>query len=122
MILNDGNKYLKTADAKNGEKVTFKSEGEWVENKKYTYPDGNPKQDFVILVDHNGEDKSMRLNGVNRTTLITAFDKDTSNWIGKSVVLVKTPSLIAGKKMDVLLVETDGVDQGEAPEETDVPF
>ena len=121
-ILNSGGSWIKTADVKEGEVIQFKDEGRWEENTKYKYPDGNPKMDFVITVLHNGEEKSMRLNGTNRTTLTEAYGKDTSKWVGKSATIQKMTALVAGKKMDVIVLEANTDDQGEAEETVDIPF
>jgi hypothetical protein len=108
MILGSGN-FLKTAEANNGDIITFKDEGEWVENTKYTYPDGNPKVDFVIKVEINGDDKSMRLNKTNREIVISAYGKDTKKWIGKTAKITKEKMLIAGKKQDCIMLDIEGV-------------
>ena len=128
MILGSSN-YVKTADLQGGEFVTFKNEGTWVESTKYTYPDGNPKQDFVIKVKIGEQEKDLRLNKTNRDILIAAFGNDTSNWVGMSVKLNKVQALVAGKMLDVLIVEAgnqeskDAIDQ-EPKEDTqnEIPF
>ena len=121
-ILNSGGSWLKVAEVKNGDKIIFKDEGAWQENTKFKYSDGNPKMDFVITVEHDGKDKSMRLNGMNRSTLMGAYGKDTSKWVGKEAITSKMNALVAGKQMEVivLVVETDS--QGEAGEDIDTPF
>jgi len=100
--------YLKTADVKTGESVTFRTEGEWVENTKYTYDDGNPKNDFVIGITYKGDQKRMRLNKTNRDILIAAYGQETQGWIGKSAMIVKEKMLVAGKRMDCITLEIPG--------------
>ena len=81
--LNQSGNYLKPDDVKDGDLVTFKTEGEWIESRKYTYPDGNPRSDFVITVDYKGEERSLRVNKVSRDELIPAYGNDTTLWVGK---------------------------------------
>jgi len=121
-ILNSGGKWIKSAELNAGENLTFKDEGRWEENTKYKYPDGNPKMDFIITVLHGGEDKQMRLNGGNRAVLTEAYGKDTSKWVGKSATIQKMTALVAGKKMDVIVLEANTDDQGESIEQVDIPF
>ena len=105
MILNEGGKYLKTAEVISGDTITFKTEGEWVENTKYTYPDGNPKNDFIVKVDYKGQELSMRINQTNRNVMIAEFGRDTANWVDKTMTLTKVKALVGGKMMDILVLE-----------------
>lgn len=82
-ILNQSGNYLKVDDVKEGDLVTFKDEGTWVESTKYTYPDGNPKQDFVMKIDYKGQEYSIRINKFSRDELVPVYSNDTKNWIGK---------------------------------------
>ena len=100
--------YLKTADVNSGESVTFRNEGEWVENQKFTWEDGTPKQDFVILVTYKGTEKKLRLNKTNREAMKIAYGDETREWIGRPAMIVKEKMLIAGKRMDVLTLEAPG--------------
>lgn len=123
VVLNSGGKWIKSAEVNDGETISFKDEGSWQENTKYKYPDGNPKMDFIITVLHNGEDKMMRLNGGNRTVLTEAYGKDTAKWVGKSATIQKMKALVAGKQMDVIVLQANTDDQGEAEIPTDqIPF
>jgi hypothetical protein len=121
MILGSGN-YLKTSDVVEGDKVEFIGSGEWIESKRYTYPDGNPRNDFYIKVKIADSEKNMRMNATNREAMIQAFGKDTDNWVGKSATLHKIKAMVAGKLQDCLTIEPNLADQGEAQPETDVPF
>ena len=109
--------YLKTAEVNTGESITFRNEGEWVENTKYTYDDGTPKQDFVIGVTYKGEDKKMRLNKMSRDAMVAGYGDETANWIGKVAMIAKEKMLVAGKKMDVLTLETPGSAKPMTPKE-----
>jgi hypothetical protein len=120
-ILGSGN-YLKTADANNGDKITFINAGDWIESTMYKYDDGNPKVDFVIKIMFKDEEKVMRLNKTNRDTLIQAFGNNTDEWVGKSALIIKEKVMVAGKKLDCITLEPNTEDQGEATEDTDTPF
>lgn len=104
VMLSNSGEWLKSADANNGDVITFRDEGAWQENKRFTYDDGNPKMDFVVSVAHNEVDKPMRLNATNRTTLIDAYGKDTAAWVGKTATIEKVKALIGGKTMDVVML------------------
>lgn len=104
MVMMGGN-YLKTTDANSGDKITFKDEGEWIESTRWKYDDGNPRVDFVIKVDFNGDEKSLRLNKGNREILTEAFGNDTKEWIGKTASITKEKVMVAGKKMDTIVLE-----------------
>lgn len=109
MIL-ENKKYLKTAEVFGGETITFKSEGEWVQSKKFTYEDGTPKNDFVIKVEILSVEKDMRLNKTNRDVLIAAYGKDTAKWIGQTAIINKVKAMVAGKMQDMIILEVaDGI-------------
>lgn len=105
MPILENKKFLKTSEVQSGDIIKFKDEGEWVESKKFTYPDGTPRNDFMITVEINGENRSLRLNKTNRDVLVAVFGKDTMGWVGKEVKLHKVNALVAGKMMDTLMVE-----------------
>src|SRR3990167_7820240 len=117
-MLLENKKYLKSQDVKGGEFITFKNSGEWIENKKFTYPDGTPRQDFVIKVEINEQERDLRLNKTNRDLLIKVFGNDTDNWVGQTVKLNKVKALVSGKMMDILRVE---VEQPIIPEDEPEP-
>ena len=126
VMLNQGGNYIKTADAKDGEIITFKDEGAWQESK-YTYDDGNPKNDFVIKVMYNNEEKSIRLNKKNRTTVSEAYGDDTSKWIGKTAEITKKIIEVGGVDRDCIRLKIDGVNQtanqdGQVDQTKDIPF
>jgi len=126
VMLNQSGNYIKTAEAKDGEMVTFKDEGAWQESK-YTYDDGNPKNDFVIKVMYNNEEKSMRLNKKNRTTLSDAYGDDTSKWIGKTAEITKKIIEVGGVDRDCIRLKISGTNQtagqgGEVDQENSIPF
>lgn len=105
MILDNKKNYVKTTDVLGGEIITFKSEGEWVESKRFTYNDGSPKKDFIIKVEINGEEKDMRLNQTNRDILINVYGKETKEWIGQTATITKVKVVVAGKMIDMIVLE-----------------
>lgn len=108
--LNEGGAYLKTAEAKDGEVVEFLNEGEWIENSRYTYPDGNPRMDFVCQVRHNNEEKKMRVNKTNRDVLVAAWGIETKDWVNKKAKIELETALIAGKRQKMILLHPEGVE------------
>ena len=115
MILGERKAFVKTAEVQGGEVITFRNEGEWVKNTKFTYEDGSPKNDFIILVELGGEEKSMRLSKMNRETLINAYSKDTENWIGQTARITKVKAAVGGKMMDMIVLEVS-IPEGEETE------
>ena len=112
-----GGDYLKTAEVNDRDTIVFKNEGAWVESPKFTYDDGTPKQDFVIKVEWHEMDKSMRLNKTNRDILIEAYGNNTASWVGMSAIITKEKCLVAGKKLDTILLE---VGETKQPKEIDI--
>ena len=87
MKISSAKNWLKSEDVKQGDIITFLSEGEWVASAKYTYADGTPRKDFLLKVKHGEVDKDMRLNATNKKILIKAFGDETKEWIGKTAKL-----------------------------------
>ncbi len=107
MILGDKRNFVKTADVRDGDIITFKSEGEWMQNRRFTYDDGTPKKDFMIKVEINGEEKDMRLSQMNRDILKNAYGNDTALWIGQTARITKVKAAVAGKMMDMIVLEVE---------------
>ena len=116
--LGSGN-YVKTVDVNSGDIIVFKSAGDWKENTRYQYDDGNNKMDFVMKVDFNGEEKDMRINATNRKTLIAAYGDDTEAWIGKTAKITKVKCMVGGKMQDCIILEVPGQTQSTGE---DTPF
>lgn len=121
--------YLKSSEVRSGEWVTFKDEGEWVENTKFTYDNGAPRQDFMIKINYKGSEKKMRLNKLSRDAMIVAYGDDTADWIGKSAMISKETMLVAGKKQAVLtlVVPSENVplsqkDKDDLAADQNIPF
>lgn len=98
-----GKDYLRTKDITNGDVVMFKDEGVWVESTKYTYPDGNPVQNFEILVLHNKQEQTLRLNGISRKNLAKVFGSETKDWVGKEAELLRKTALVAGEEKEIIV-------------------
>lgn len=129
VMLNSGKKWIKISEVKDGDVLTIKDEGWWQENNKFKYSDGNPKQDFIITVDHNGEEKQMTINGTNRSILTLAYGRDTALWVGKKATIIKKWMEVSGKDREVIRLSAEGIsqaDQGEAScpvdPDADLPF
>ena len=106
MKLNDGRKYLKSDTVKNGDSITFKSEGEWLDSMNYKNEDGTPKKDFVMKVEHNGEQYDMTVNFTNRKEIIAAFGDETSDWVGKTVKVEVVKVMVGGKAKNSIMIKT----------------
>jgi len=119
MVILGGGNYLKTDETSNGDVITFKDEGSWIESTRWTYDDGSPKVDFVIKVDFKGEEKSMRLNKTNRDAMRDVYGSDTAEWIGKTATIAKEKVMVAGKKLDCITliasIPTENVDEDKVP-------
>ena len=89
-VLGQGGNYLKTDQVAEGDVLTFKDEGTWVESK-FAYPDGNPKQEFIMGVEHKGQNYSMRIGKFSQEELIPVYGKDTAKWVGrKAKITIET--------------------------------
>lgn len=116
-MLNQGGNYLKTENVKDGDLITFKDEGSWVESAKYTYDDGNPKQDFVMKVEHKGKEYSLRVNKFSRDELVPVYGTDTKGWIGKQAKVAIENYRSLGKKGIILTAPSKEESQVEEPTE-----
>lgn len=104
MILEGKRNYLKADEVKTGDTLIINSEGEWIESKRFTYPDGTPKQQFIIKVNCDNVDRDMSLNATNRQNLINAFGKDTSKWVGQAVVVEIVKMSVSGQLKNVIIL------------------
>lgn len=103
--LSDGAKWLKADELQSGETAKIKNEGEWVTSTKFSYPDGNPQQQYVIEVECLGNTYRMNLNKSNRLNCIKAWGCETKDWIGHKMKLNILIALVSGKKRNVIEVE-----------------
>ena len=104
MILDSKKNYLKSADVNDGDSITILSEGEWIESRRFTNPDGSAKNQFVIELDYAGEAKHLTLNATNRGALIMAFGKETKDWINKRATIQKIKVSVAGSIKDSIIL------------------
>ena len=110
VMLDQSGNYLKVEDVKDGELVTFKDGGTWTESSKYNYDDGNPKQDFVMTVEHNGAEYKLRVGKFSRDELVPAYGNDTEHWIGKQAMITIETYRSLNKKGIILTP----IDKGQA--------
>jgi hypothetical protein len=101
----------KGEDINPGDKVTIKSEGEWIE--------GQFGQQFVVKIKTaKGEEKNVNFNQTNINILHDEFGADTLDWIGKEVVIRAKKTVIAGKRVEVYYFVTPNYDLDEYGELT----
>lgn len=116
MILSDNVKYLKKEEIKSGDKIIIKTEGEFVKSKKFTYPDGTPRDQFQITIElSSGEERTLVLNKTSRNNLKSAWGRETKDWIDRFAVISLVDIMVGGdiKKSIVLLPE---IEQHEEPD------
>ena len=87
MKLGDNSKWLSAKACAENDIVKFLDSGEWIESRKYTYDDGNPVNQLVFKVLHEGEEKKLGVIVASRTNLINAWGNDTDEWIGKEAII-----------------------------------
>ena len=104
MILQDKRNFLKSSDLANGDTIKFLNEGEWVENKKFSNPDGTPKNQLIFKVEFQGVERDFSLNATNRNALKEAFGKDTALWVGKEASVEKMKMAVAGGVKEVVIL------------------
>ena len=96
LILN--NQFLKSDMVKSGDKIVFKDAGQY---QKTTYQKktkdgavvldeaGNPvmTEQFIITVDYQGAEYSLRINKTSLKILAGKFGKNTDSWVGKEATI-----------------------------------
>lgn len=110
MVKLGGGNYLKADECKEGDRIKFIDEGRWEENTRYKYEDGNPKVDFLMTVEHDGEKKTMRMNKMNRDKLSELWGSETKEWIGSLARIHLENCLVGGKKCK--MIELEPMDAG----------
>lgn len=96
--------YLKTENIKQGDLITILNEGEMVASAKYTYPNGEPRKDFLIKVKHNDVEADMRINATNKKVLVAAFGDETKDWVNKQIKLDTANIMVSGKTMKTIVM------------------
>jgi hypothetical protein len=104
MKLTTQRNYLKTENIKQGDLITILNEGEFVASAKYTYPNGEPRKDFLIKIKHNDQEADMRINATNKKVLVAAFGDETSAWVNKQVKLDTANVMVSGKMMKTIIM------------------
>ena len=112
VMLNQGGDYLKVEHVQDGDVIQFVDEGTWVESK-FTYPDGNPKQEFVIRAAYKGNEYNVRVGKFSRDELIPVYGTDTSKWIGRKA-RVKIETYRSLNKKGLILSPVDEVKEDQA--------
>lgn len=83
----------KGIDINAGDNVKISNSGEWIT--------GDFGEQFVIKVETKTGVKNVRFNQTTLNILHDEFGKETSNWIGKEVVIRTKKDVVAGKKVDI---------------------
>ena len=83
----------KGEDINNGNVVTIKSEGEYIE--------GQYGQQFVIKIQTKNGEKNVNFNQTTINILHDEFGSDSTEWIGKEVTIRAKKDVVAGKKVDI---------------------
>ena len=121
MKLNESNsgKWMSAKNAQDGDMVKFLDEGSWQESTRFKYDDGNPVKQFIIGVEHDGEEKRLTLIKASRVAMIEAYGDDTSDWVGKSAKINLAMNTQGGKS--IILSSEKGVIDLDEPEAS-IPF
>jgi hypothetical protein len=83
----------KGTDVMNGDIVTIKSEGEWIE--------GQFGPQLVVKIEKNGEEYNVNFNQKTINILHDEFGDDTAKWIDKEVIIRGKKDTIANKKVEI---------------------
>ncbi len=84
---------IKGEDINDGDTVVIKSEGEWIE--------GQYGEQFVIKVETKNGEKNVNFNRTTLNILHDEYGDETSEWIGKEVVIKTQKKVIGGRKVEV---------------------
>jgi len=94
-----------------GDTLKVASEGEWIT--------GEFGEQFVVKVETKNGAKNVRFNQTTINILHDEFGEDTSNWIGKEVLVRMKKDTVAGKKVDIYYFVTPNWDFDEYRELVD---
>lgn len=111
-------KFISAKNMNGGEVLEIMNEGGWVVNQKFTYPDGNPRQDFQIKVHLGEEERILNVNKTNRDILSRAWGEETKDWIGKKCRIKLVDAMVSGKFQKAIILEPNGVTK----QSTDIPW
>uniref|UniRef100_A0A6M3KNR4 Uncharacterized protein n=1 Tax=viral metagenome TaxID=1070528 RepID=A0A6M3KNR4_9ZZZZ len=82
VILGGNTSWLSAKNCKDGDMIEFLNAGDWVQSTRFKYDDGNPVNQLVFKVKHEGEEKQLTLIKGSREAMIGAFGSDTLEWVG----------------------------------------
>lgn len=88
------------ADIKNGGSVTILDEG--------TTETGQFGEQVNFKIKTANGDKKISLNQKTINVLIDEFGDDSKNWIGKQLTVIMKKGIIAGKKVEMVYLVTEG--------------
>lgn len=100
--------WLKSENVKPGDTMTILNEGEIVTSSKFTWANGEPKKDLVLLVNHNGAEADFTVNATNKKALIAAFGEETTDWIGKTCKMDIANVMIGGNVKKSIVIQAVG--------------
>ena len=83
----------KGVDINDGETVTIKDQGLWIE--------GQFGQQFVIKVETKNGEKNVNFNQTSINILHDEFGQDTAQWVDKMAIIRVKKDTVAGKKVDI---------------------
>lgn len=102
-IVRVGGEFAKKGeDITNGDIVTIKSEGQYIE--------GQFGQQFVVKVETKNGDKNVNFNQTTINILHDELGDDTTKWIDKEVTIRVKKDVVAGKKVDIYYFVTPNWD------------
>lgn len=104
MIINEKRRFIKSTEVKQGQVLTFKNEGEWIESTKYTYTDGRPKKQLVFKVDVDGQEYDFTVNATNMKAVIELYGRDTAKWVGQRLMVNLVKALVSGELKDCIVL------------------
>jgi len=128
MKLSNGSPWLSAKNDPNceGTIITFKNEGEWRQSSRYTYDDGNPVNQLIFTVDHEGVEKQLTLIKPSKEAMIQAFGDDTINWVGQQAKIALALNTQGGKSIMltpiVSKVKKTSSKTKEEEDEEEIPF
>ena len=97
--------WLKSENVTAGDAMTILNEGEIVTSSKFTWANGEPKKDLVLLVSHKGAEADFTVNATNKKALISAFGDETKAWVGKVVKLDIVNVMIGGNTKKSIIIQ-----------------
>jgi len=88
------------ADIKSGDKVTILNEGETTEGQFGTQ--------YVFSIKTRNGDKNLTFNQSTINVLHDEFGSDSKDWVGKEVKVLMKKDVVAGRKVDIVYLVTEG--------------